>query len=147
MTLTELIQSEQSIAEYIISGNDGAILQWLNTPSIPVQRPIPINEFTGELYNSGAFVAILQSAATGNQTAQMAVTLIEKAKALGIERIDLSLPVNQSMLGTLVSEGIVAQAQIDSALALADTLISPAENAGLSPVSLRDIAEWRLSNG
>jgi hypothetical protein len=143
MTLTELIQSEPSIAEYVTSGNDGAILQWLNTPSIPAQRPIPINEFTGELYNSGAFVAILQAASTGNSAAQMAVTLIEKAKSLGIERIDLSLAVNQQMVATLISEGIITQAQADSATALANTLISPAENAGLGTVSAIDLANWR----
>lgn len=116
MTLAELIQSEPSIAEYVVSGNDGAIAQWLNTPSIAAQRPIPIVEFVGELYNSGAFVAILQAAATGNTTAQMAVTLIEKAKTLGIERIDLSLPVNQSMISTLVSEEIVTQEHRDRTL-------------------------------
>ena len=145
MTLNDTILSEPSIADYVSSGNDGTIAEWLNTPSIPVQRPIPINAFVGELYNSGAFVAILQAAASGNATAQMAVTLIEKAKSLGIERIDLGLPVNQSMLGALVLDGVVTQEQIDSALALADTLISPAENAGLGTVSFMDVVNWRLN--
>lgn len=147
MTLNELIAGEPSLSDAITTGNDGTIVEWLNTPSIPASRPIKINAFVGNLYNSGAFVAIITAAATGNQTASMAVTLIEKSKALGIERIDLTLPVNQSMIATLISENIITQAQADSVASLADTLISPAEFAGLNPVSLIDVAEWRLSNG
>lgn len=147
MTLNELIAGEPSLADAITTGNDGAIVEWLNMPSIPASRPIQINAFVGNLYNSGAFVAIITAAATGNQTASMAVTLIEKANALGIERIDLSMPVNQSMIATLISENIITQTQADSAMALANTLISPAESAGFNPVSLIDVAEWRLNNG
>lgn len=147
MTLDDLITGEASLATAIASGDDGAIQTWLNTPSVVVTRNIPINAFVGDLYNSGAFVAILQAAATGNATAQMAVTLIEKAKTLGIEGIDVTLPVNQAMIGTLVSEAIVTQAQADSALALASVTVSPADAAGLGTITLQQIAEWRLVNG
>lgn len=147
MTLHELITGEPTLAQHIASGNDGAIAEWLNTPSVTVTRNIPINAFVGELFNTGAFAAILQAAALGNQTAGMAVTLIEKAKALGIEGINVALPINQGMLATLVSDGTVTQAQVDSAVALSNVVVSPAESAGLGYVSLLDIANWRLSNG
>lgn len=141
MTLNELITGEPSLTEHVASGNDGLIALWLNTPSVTVTRNIPINAFVGELYNSGAFVAILQAAALGNATAAMAVTLIEKAKTLGIEGIDMSLPVNQGMVATLVSEGIVTQAQADSAVALSQVVVSPAEANGLGHVSIEQIAK------
>jgi hypothetical protein len=143
MTLAELIASEPSIAQAVTDGNDGLIAQWLNTPSIERARGIPINAFAGELYNSGAFVAIVQAAATGNTTAQMAITIMEKAKALGIETIDLSLTSNQSLLSALLADGVITQAQIDSALALGTELVSPAEYNGLGSVSAQQIAEWR----
>lgn len=146
-TLNELITGEPSLSEHIASGNDGAIVDWLNTPSVTVQRNIPINAFVGELFNTGAFAAILQAAALGNQTAGMAVTLIEKAKSLGIEGINMSLPINQSMLASLIADGVITQAQSDSAVALANVVVSPAEAAGLGYVSLLDVANWRLSNG
>lgn len=141
MTLNDLILSEPSLADAIASGNDGQIANWLNTPSVSVQQPIPINTFVGELYNSGAFVAILQAASTGNSTAAMAVTLIEKAKTLGIERIDLGMPVNQSMIATLISEGIITQAQADSAMDLANAIVSPAKANGFNQVSIEQIAK------
>lgn len=140
MTLYELITSEASLADAVAAGNDGAIALWLNTPSVTVTRNIPINAFVGELYNSGAFVAILTAAAQGNTTAAMAVALIEKAKSLGIEGIDMSLAVNQGMVATLVSESIVTQAQADAAVALSQVVVSPADAAGLGHISIDQIA-------
>lgn len=145
-TLHELITGESSLATAIMTGDDGTIQTWLNTPSVTVQRNIPINAFVGALYNSGAFVAILTAAAQGNTTAAMAVTLIEKAKTLGIEGIDMSLAVNQGMVSTLVSAGIITQEQVDSATALASVVVSPAEAAGLGSISLQDVADWRLTS-
>lgn len=42
MTLSTIIQSEPSLAQAVIDGNDGLIQQWLNTPSIETTEPIAI---------------------------------------------------------------------------------------------------------
>jgi hypothetical protein len=141
MTLAELIASEPSIAQAVTDGNDGLIAQWLNTPSIERARGIPINEFAGDLYNSGAFVAIMTAATTGNTTAQMAVAVMEKAKAFGIQNIDLNLPSNQAMLAGLLNDGVITQEQIDSAEALGIETVSPAEYNGLGTVNIEQIAK------
>jgi hypothetical protein len=85
MTLLELINSEPALAQAVRDGNDGAIQLWLNTPAITVSRKIPISEFVAVLYNCGAFVAIKRAAATGNQTAALAVEILRDSKTLGIE--------------------------------------------------------------
>ncbi|MBV5310831.1 hypothetical protein [Chromatium okenii] len=147
MTLFELINSTPALYEYARTGNDGAIQQWLNTPSIVSSRKIPINEFVACLYDTGAFTAIKQAAVNNNATATFAIETMKDCKALGVESIDLSLIVNQDLLNGLLVQTIITQEQVDAVAALAVTLVSPAEANGLGAVSLADVAEWRLLHG
>lgn len=141
MTLHELITSEPSLADHVTAGNDGAIAAWLNTPSVASTKEVLMDHFVGKLYQNGGFLAVIQAAATGNQVAGMALTVIEKAKALGLNQVDISLPSTQLLLGSLVTEGLLTQAQADEVTALSDTVISPAEAAGLGHVSIEQIAK------
>ena len=141
MTLFELITTTTALHEYAHTGNDGAIQQWLNTPSVTASRKIPINDFVACLYDIGAFTAIKQAALNGNATANFAIETMKDCKALGVESIDLSLDVNQDLLNGLLVQNIINQAQVDAVAALAVTLVSPAEANGLGDVSIEQIAK------
>lgn len=140
MNITDLINSNPSLAQAVSDGNDGEIQQWLNTPSIVSSRKIPINEFVACLYDTGAFTAIKQAAVNNNATATFAIETMKDCKALGVESIDLSLDVNQDLLNGLLVQAIINQAQVDAVAALAVTLVSPAQAHGLGTVSIEQIA-------
>lgn len=125
------------------SVSDTDLLSWLNTPSITRAKKVPIGDFVAALFDSGAVNAIFQAAATGDQLAGAAMTLIEKVKILGVENIDLSLETNQSLLSSLVQANIVTEQQIAPALALGSEDVSPAENAGLGMPHIGDVQNAR----
>lgn len=141
MTLYELINSNSSLAQAVSDGNDGAIQNWLNTPSVVSSRKIPVNDFVACLYDTGAFTAIKHATAQGNETAAFAIDVLRDSKALGIENIDLSLDVNQDLLNALLTEGVLTQAQVDAVAELSMTLVSPAEANGFGAVSIEQIAK------
>lgn len=141
MTLTDLITSTTSLAQAVSDGNDGAIQQHLNTPSVTASRKIPINDFVACLYDTGAFTAIKHAAVNGNETAKFTIETMKDCKSLGVESIDLSLDVNQDLLNGLLVQAIINQAQVDAVAALAVTLVSPAEAHGLGTVSIEQIAK------
>lgn len=137
--LNTLITNEPSLADALAAGNGTAILTWLNAPSITASRPVPIDEFVAEMFRNGAFLAIQTAVLQGSATAILAFETIKNAKALGLQNIDMSLSANTSLLSALVSEGIMTEAQANDVAALASTLISPAEDAGLGVVAMDDV--------
>lgn len=125
------------------SVSDADLLEWLNTPSITRAKKVPIGDFVAALFDSGAVNAIFQAAATGDQLAGAAMTLIEKVKALGVENIDLGLSTNQNLLSGLVQAGIVTEQQIAPAMALGSEIVSQACNAGIEAPHLGDVQNAR----
>lgn len=79
---------------------------------------VPMGRFVGLLYQLGRFVAILQAAQAGTASAASAVAVIEKAKALGIEGVDMSLQSTTDLMNALQVDGLLTTDDITALQAL-----------------------------
>lgn len=113
--------------KYVDKHDDFAIAAILNRRDVQVTRPVPIEEFVASLFETGAMLAIQTAVLEGNPTAVIADRMVSKARELGLRHIDLSIPVNQALLGGLLQAELITQAQADAATALAGVTTSRAQ--------------------
>lgn len=127
--------------KYVEAHDDFAIAAILNRPDIQATRPVPIAEFVANLFETGAMFSIQQAVLQGHPTAVIADRMVSKARELGLQHIDLSLTVNQTLLAGLLQAELITQAQADAATALAAVTTSRAQivlGRDIHPVEVGD---------
>lgn len=127
--------------KYVEAHDDFAIAAILNRPDIQATRPVPIEEFVASLFETGAMLAIQTAVLQANPTAVIADRMVSKARELGLRHIDLSIPVNQALLGGLLQAELITQAQADAATALAAVTTSRAEIAIGRTISAAEVGD------
>ena len=126
---TEILEGPlaDELAEHDAADHDQQIADILNRRDIEGTKPVPIADFVASLFETGAMLSIQMAVLQGNATAVIADRMVSKAKELGVQHIDLDLPVNQQLLASLLQAGIITQEQSDAATALAAVTRSRAQ--------------------
>lgn len=127
----------------LITGQTGTpqdIADWANTPSMLVVGMVPRSIFSMWCGSTGLRGAIEDIAVTtGHPLRAIALTVLDFLRGGVADALDFADARNQMMLGAWVQAGALTQAQADELIALATTLKSPAENAGLGVVHVGDV--------
>lgn len=129
------------IAQYITSGNDGAIFDILNRKDIPVNSSVNINTFAIWCASTGMRASIQDQANNVNSPLRsIALTLLDLLQGnLNPPALDLSNSINVAMVEAWVTAGLLTSVQRDELLNLSKKLISRAEQLGIV-VTIENIA-------
>lgn len=135
------------LAPFIAAGDDIAVARILNRQDIPAKRRAPMPDLVNYLSDQGILANIADAAidATnpGHAAARKVVATLRLSTELGVTSINMERTANQSLIGNLVSAGLMTEAQANGVKAVADILSSRAEIAFGQFVSPTDVSEAR----
>src|SRR5688572_11392135 len=128
---------------------DSQVADALNFPDRPGKKPVPATDVRLYILLNGLFPAIQNLAANGQDPTQKgtAITILQTIAPNSFDTIRMNLPnvhaaVSQ-MLQTMVDAGVMTAQHRTDMLALGDTMVSRAQELGLSNVHHLDVAEAR----
>lgn len=128
------------IAEYITSGNDGAIYEILHRRDIPVKGKLEVRAIYRYLTLIGLRVKIAESNNHACKTARYALADLEPS-------IDLSNPIYMNKFNEILdgliddqTEPLFTSTHKSQLLSMADVMISRVDQLGYQP-SIQDIAQ------
>lgn len=142
MTLLQELTSgplATELAPYIQAGNDGAILEVLNRKDIPAKGPVATSDIAAFLFAAGFWNTIKHGTSLACEDAIDALTLF---KTFELDKPAYLARLTQ-VLDALVIEPLVpdfTEAHKNMILAMGDSLISRADQLGISP-TIQDIAQ------
>lgn len=138
---------KSELAPFVTAGNDIEVARILNRQDIPIKRRAPMADLVDYLSDQGILANIADAAidATnpGHAAARKVVATLRLSTELGVTSINMERTANQSLLGNLVSAGLMTGAQANGVKAVADILSSRAEIAFGQFVSPTDVSEAR----
>ena len=128
---------------------DSEVADFINTADRPGKKPVPATDVRLYILLNGLFPGIQNLAANGQDPTQRgtAITILQTIAPNSFDTIRMNLPnvrgaVSQ-MLQTMVEAGVMTAQHRTDMLALGDTMISRAQELGLSTVHHLDVAEAR----
>lgn len=143
-TLAELLATDPiktQTAPYVASGDDGAVAAIVNMPTVPAYGSILWSTFLQWAVETQVILAIEAWKTSADGQVKSIGTALDYGLQSGQGSIDFSIPANKAMIDYLLAQGLLSAANHASLLALAATLLSPGQQAGLGVVSPQDIAQ------
>lgn len=140
LALKANIFSEPTLAAAVSSGDDGAIWQHFNNPSVSVNGEIPRQKLMVWLASTGLRVKI-QDIAENKVHALRASALAISDMLRGDSSLDLRAPGMDALIEAWVTAGEITLAQADALKGLSITKISVAQRDFGSGVTFEDIAK------
>lgn len=131
-------QALKTLIESRLADTDAEIAGWCNTPSITVtsERFVTTRTLMAELGPVAADAILTKLETAAEQMPLVNRTLLMLRPSEG--GIDVALPAVVGQLNALVPD-VLSQAEANSVSVLAQRLVSPASNAGLSIITEGDV--------
>ena len=123
--------------------SDAEVSAALCVQNISVLGKAPLWQVKQLLLETGRWWALKLAAKTESAIQPVADAAVEIISDPRFENIDMANPVTQQMMGALVQAGIITQEQSDAVVAMATTLTSIAEQAGLGDPTPTDVGMAR----
>lgn len=132
------------LAPFIAARNDGKISDILNRRDRPGKRRALLADLVNYLSDQGVLADIADAAVDATNTkhapARKVVATLRLSTELGVTSINMTRPSNQTLISNLVTAGLMTNGQANGVKALADVMLSRADEVS-SVITHLDVAQ------
>jgi len=138
--------STDPLGRNYVAMSDVEVVSSLNTADRAIRQLVPLWQVKKTAIEEGCWLAIQAAVADESKSEQVrgaAAIAVDYINDQRFQNLDMDLTSTQQMLGALVVGGVITAAQSATLDALADGVISRAEEIGLAGVRVGDVQRAR----